>query len=447
MNSERDRAIGAGTQVFTEVSINFGSALAGILIPVVGTVAIVTARQLMTAIFVLPFYRAEAARCPAEAVAGHRARRRAGGDELHLLRVGRSTRARHRCDHRVPRPLALALVASRRLLDVVCAFGAGAGVVLLTGLEGELDLSGWCSPCSPPRPGRPTSCSPAGSQPSFPAWKGSRSRPSSRWPPAADRSLVVDWSTFNWTVVGLLVAGGILSSALPYSLDTFILRRITPRLYAIITSCGPAIAAVFGVLILSESLDPLQMLGIVAVCTAGGRGDHHPARPPHHRARGLGTHHLLTACRGIPARSSTSAPLIDWRHRRGILPCALPGAARAGRCPDGASLRRIAIAGSARPRRLLDDRFPRRSADCAAPWASSTSFTGRYCIVHDKSSSQYSMEVADDPLYTIAQNAAVPVTTEMVRSYEFGMADRSQKEFQKCGSSTATAKRRPSLVM
>ena len=72
--------------------------------------------------------------------------------------------------------------------------------------------------------------------------------------------VVIDWSTFSWFAIGLLLAGGILSSALPYSLDTFILRRITPRLYAIITSCSPAIAAVFGVLILHESLGLLQVL-------------------------------------------------------------------------------------------------------------------------------------------------------------------------------------------
>jgi inner membrane transporter RhtA len=57
VTTKRDRAIGAGTQFFTEVSINFGSALAGVVIPLVGVVAVVTARQVMTAIFVLPFYR------------------------------------------------------------------------------------------------------------------------------------------------------------------------------------------------------------------------------------------------------------------------------------------------------------------------------------------------------------------------------------------------------
>ena len=33
MSSQRNRVVGAGTQVATEVSINFGSSVAGLLIP------------------------------------------------------------------------------------------------------------------------------------------------------------------------------------------------------------------------------------------------------------------------------------------------------------------------------------------------------------------------------------------------------------------------------
>ncbi len=74
----------------------------------------------------------------------------------------------------------------------------------------------------------------------------------------------------DWRVVGLLLGVGVLSSALPYSLDTFILRRITPRLYAIITSFGPVIAALFGWLVLSETFTPLEVIAIAIVCGAAG---------------------------------------------------------------------------------------------------------------------------------------------------------------------------------
>jgi inner membrane transporter RhtA len=82
--------------------------------------------------------------------------------------------------------------------------------------------------------------------------------------------VVIDYSRLDWGVLGLLLALGVLSSALPYSLDTFILRRISPRLYAIITSFGPVVATVFGVLVLHESFTLVQLAGIVIVCVAAG---------------------------------------------------------------------------------------------------------------------------------------------------------------------------------
>jgi inner membrane transporter RhtA len=272
VSTKRDRAVGAGTQIFTEFSINFGSALAGVLIPLVGVVAIVTARQVMTAIFVLPFYRPKLRELslrvlwPAVAL----------GVVLAVMnltfyesvgRLGLGIAA----TIEFLGPLTLALAASRRLLDIGCAVVAGGGVVLLTGLEGSLDLLGVLFALI--------------AAASWAAYILLTRRVATQLKGLEGLSIasvvalvlllpvaliVVDGSTFNWFAVGLLLAGGILSSALPYSLDTFILRRITPRLYAIITSCGPAIAAVFGVLILSETLGPLQVVGIAAVCTAAG---------------------------------------------------------------------------------------------------------------------------------------------------------------------------------
>jgi inner membrane transporter RhtA len=74
----------------------------------------------------------------------------------------------------------------------------------------------------------------------------------------------------NWEVLGLLAAIGVLSSAFPYTLDTYILRRISARLYAIITSFGPVIAAGFGWLILGETFTILQQFAILLVCVAAG---------------------------------------------------------------------------------------------------------------------------------------------------------------------------------
>ncbi|MCW5944956.1 MAG: EamA family transporter, partial [Cryobacterium sp.] len=50
--------------------------------------------------------------------------------------------------------------------------------------------------------------------------------------------------------------------------DAFILRRITARLYSIVLSCAPAIAALFGWLILGQQLSWVQILAILLVTAA-----------------------------------------------------------------------------------------------------------------------------------------------------------------------------------
>lgn len=166
-------------------------------------------------------------------------------------------------------PLTLALVASRRVLDVVCVIVAGVGVVLLTGLEGQIDPWGIVLALI------------AGA--SWAAYILLTRRVALRLPGlegltvASIVSLVLitpiaiatlSSAEFDWAVIGLLLAIGVLCSALPYSLDTFILRRITPRLFAIITSFGPATGAVFGWLVLGETFTLVQAIAIGMVCVA-----------------------------------------------------------------------------------------------------------------------------------------------------------------------------------
>ena len=61
---------------------------------------------------------------------------------------------------------------------------------------------------------------------------------------------------------------GLLSSALPYSLDLVILRTLPRSLFGMLQSLHPVAAAVFGLLVLGQHLEPLQLAGIVAVCLA-----------------------------------------------------------------------------------------------------------------------------------------------------------------------------------
>ncbi|WP_235500434.1 EamA family transporter [Leifsonia sp. Root227] len=272
MSSKRDRLIGAGTQVATEVSINFGSSVAGLLIPIVGSVVVVAVRQIITAIAVLPFYRPKRAELtwrrlwPAIALGVVLATMNLSFYEA-VGRLGLGIAA----TIEFLGPFALALAGSRRVVDVICALFAAGGVVLLTGTEGAIDPIGVLLALA--------------AAASWAAYILLTRRVATRLPGLEGLSVasvvatiillpialvVVDYSRLNWPVIGMLVAAGVLSSAIPYSLDTFILRRITPRLYAIITSLGPAIATLFGVLVLHERFSGVQLLGIAVVCFAAG---------------------------------------------------------------------------------------------------------------------------------------------------------------------------------
>ena len=272
MTAKRDRLTGAGAQVVTELTINYGSSLAGLLIPVVGSPLVVAVRQLVMAITVLPFYRPKfvtftwARLWPALLLGVVLALMNLSFYES-IDRLGLGVAA----TIEFLGPFAVALAASRRLLDFVCAATAAGGVVLLTWSDGTLDPFGIALALTA------AAC-----------WAGYillTRRVATQLPGlegitiASVVSLVLlvplalvttDFATLNWGVVGLLVAVGALSSAFPYTLDTFILRRITPRLYAIITSSGPVFGALFGVLVLGEILLLQQQLAILAVCVAAG---------------------------------------------------------------------------------------------------------------------------------------------------------------------------------
>jgi len=272
VTAQRDRLTGAGAQLATEVSINFGSSLAGLAIPLVGSPVVVAARQLVMACTVLPFYRPKLSTLtwrrlwPALALGLVLAIMNLTFYEaVDLLGLGVAATIEFLG------PFALALASSRRPIDFVCASAAAAGVFLLTWSTGELNLPGilfalaaaaaWAAYILLTRRVAVT----------FPGLEGISVASVVSLALLVPFALVtVDYSSLNWGVLGLLLAVGALSSAFPYTLDTFILRRITPRLYAIITSFGPVIAALFGALVLGETFLLQQQIAILVVCVAAG---------------------------------------------------------------------------------------------------------------------------------------------------------------------------------
>jgi inner membrane transporter RhtA len=66
--------------------------------------------------------------------------------------------------------------------------------------------------------------------------------------------------------VGLAVA--VMSSVLPYSLELVALRRMPARVFGVLQSTEPALAALAGLLVLSQHLTLPQVLGVAAVVGA-----------------------------------------------------------------------------------------------------------------------------------------------------------------------------------
>ena len=75
----------------------------------------------------------------------------------------------------------------------------------------------------------------------------------------------------QWPVLLAGVGVGLLSSAIPYSLELAALRRIPPQVFSILLSLEPAVAALFGFLVLGEQLDSraLIALGLVSLASIG----------------------------------------------------------------------------------------------------------------------------------------------------------------------------------
>lgn len=176
-------------------------------------------------------------------------------------------------------PLAVAIAGSRRWLDVFWALLAGAGVVLLMEGRGDLNLSGFLFAFA------------AGTCWGFYI--------------LLSAALGRHTDGGNGLAIGMAVAalvaipfgaaeGGtalvqpailltgfgvaMLSSVIPYSLELEALRKMPPRVFGILMSLEPAMAALAGLVILKESLHWTQwiaMLCVVAASVGATRG----ARP------------------------------------------------------------------------------------------------------------------------------------------------------------------------
>jgi inner membrane transporter RhtA len=180
-------------------------------------------------------------------------------------------------------PLTVALIGSRRWLDALWAALAAAGVVLLMGGGGEVNLIGLLFALA------------AGA-----CWglyivvSAALGRHTTEGNGLALGMIVAALLAVPFGVVDsgaalvqpwVLVAGlglGLLSSVIPYSLDLEALRKIPQRVFGILMSLEPAMAALIGLVVLQELLHWSQWIAVLCVVIASvgaTRGSRPEIRP------------------------------------------------------------------------------------------------------------------------------------------------------------------------
>jgi inner membrane transporter RhtA len=166
-------------------------------------------------------------------------------------------------------PLTLAVVGSRRKLDLLWVILAGVGVVMLTSGGRHLD---WVGIAFAATAGGLWACYILLAQ-----------RVGAAFPGAEGLALALVVGTIavapygiadggsalvDAGVVGRACAVAVLSSALPYSLEIYALRRLRASVFGVLMSLEPAFAAVSGLLFLSQHLRLREWFAIVSVMVA-----------------------------------------------------------------------------------------------------------------------------------------------------------------------------------
>lgn len=168
-------------------------------------------------------------------------------------------------------PLGVAVAASRRRLDLLWVALAGAGVLLLAPW-GDSGTVSWIGIGFAMVAG---AC--------WAAYILLSAAAGGRFPGATGLSLAMIVSAVVVAPVGITTGGvdllqpellliglgvGLLSSVIPYSLELQALRRMPKHVFGILMSMEPAVAALIGVLVLSELLHAQQWAAIICIVAA-----------------------------------------------------------------------------------------------------------------------------------------------------------------------------------
>ena len=181
-------------------------------------------------------------------------------------------------------PLLVAVLGSRRPLDLVWVVLAAAGIVLLVGPGAEsVDPVGVAFALADgPGIARGSDGKPLISPEDKPAIYLNK-RTGAAFPGGSGLAIAMAVGALVVLPAGVLQAGGalaepallgtafvvaILSSVLPYSLDLEALRRLPEAVFGVLMSLDPAVAAVVGVVLLNQVLGARDVLAIAMVVVA-----------------------------------------------------------------------------------------------------------------------------------------------------------------------------------
>ena len=256
------------------VSVQFGGALAATLVPRIGAAGSVALRLVLAAAVLL-------------AVARPRLRRRSRADWITVsafaVVLALMNLSFYASLARLPigvavtvefiGPLVLATALSRQLRDLVAVAGAALGVVLVSGAltapSDQLEVTGILLALA------------AGA--CWAAYILLSARTGTHFAQLDGLAIAMAIAAVLVAPVGLATAGtalftwdalwrgagiALLSSVLPYSLELIALRRLSARVFGVLLSLEPAVAALAGLVVLGQALSRPQLLGLACVMAA-----------------------------------------------------------------------------------------------------------------------------------------------------------------------------------
>jgi inner membrane transporter RhtA len=266
----RDRTTGLGLMLAGSASNQVGAAIGALAFPVIGPVGVVAVRQLTMAALLTPVVRPRL----------HRMTRAQWLPVLGLaLSFSVMNLGLYASVSRIGLglavtleflgPLAVAILASRRAIDLGCALLAGVGVLVLTAPGPSTDYVGIAL-------GLAAACAWAayillnrsvGQR--IPGLQGTAAAgvvTAGIWAPVA-----VVWFWLHPPTVpaiGLAVACGLLASVVPYVADLLALRRVPTHLFSTLSSIHPVWAALAGWVVLGQLLGATEWIGLGLIVLA-----------------------------------------------------------------------------------------------------------------------------------------------------------------------------------